>query len=100
MFIWGGEIIGDKMKEKINRIFNNDTGLIVIFIGLMWAILSVVRSNIKLLTDDAAVLMFMNAVWMLVLLFGTTALMAVFLHLKKHKERVYREDIENGERFK
>ncbi len=88
------------MKNKTNKMFSNDTGLIFIYIALMWAILTVVRNNIKLLTDDVSVLMFMNMVWALVLVFGTTALIVVFMHLKNHKERIYREDIENGERFK
>ena len=88
------------MKEKINKMFSNDSVLIFIYVALMWVILSVVRSNLKFLTDDSAVLMFMNGVWIVILSFGTLALMALFMHLKKHKERIYTEDIENGEKFK
>jgi cobalamin biosynthesis protein CobD/CbiB len=91
---------GEKLKEKINKMFSNDSVLIFIYIALMWIILSVVRSNLNLLTDDSAVLMFMNVVWIVILGFGTLALMALFMHLKKHKERIYTEDIENGEKFK
>jgi hypothetical protein len=91
---------GEKMNERINKIFSRDKMLIFIYIALMWIILTVVRNNIKLLTDDPSVLMFMNVVWALVLIFGSTALLVVFMHLKRHKERIYREDIENGERFK
>ncbi|SHJ89971.1 hypothetical protein SAMN02745751_03669 [Dethiosulfatibacter aminovorans DSM 17477] len=88
------------MKGKINKMFSSDSMLIFVFIGLMLSILTVVRGNIKLLTDDAAVIMFMNALWVLILGFGTMALLAVFMHLKNHKERIYTEDIENGEKFK
>ncbi len=88
------------MNKKTNSMFSNDKILIIIYIALMWAMLTVVRNNIKLLTDDVSVRMFMNMVWALVLLFGSTALIVVFMHLKKHKERIYREDIENGEKFK
>ena len=88
------------MKEKINKMFSNDSILIFIYIVLMWAILGVVRNNLKFLTEDTSVLMFMNAIWIIILGFGTMALVAVFLHLKNHKERIYTEDIENGERFK
>ncbi|SHJ55493.1 hypothetical protein SAMN02745751_02829 [Dethiosulfatibacter aminovorans DSM 17477] len=88
------------MKNKINRMFKNDMILIYVYIALMWTILTVVRNNIKLITNDLSVLMFMNVVWALVLVFGTTALMVVFIHLKKQKERIYSEDIKNGEAFK
>ena len=89
-----------KLKEKINKMFSNDSILIFIYIALMWMILAVVRNNLKFLTDDSAVLMFMNGVWIVILGFGTLALIALFMHLKKHKERIYTEDIENGEKFK
>jgi uncharacterized membrane protein len=88
------------LKEKINKMFSNDSVLIFIYIALMWTILAVVRNNLKFLTDDSAVLMFMNGVWIVILGFGTLALMAVFMHLKNHKERIYTEDIENGEKYK
>jgi anaerobic C4-dicarboxylate transporter len=91
---------GIKVKGKINKMFSNDSVLIFIYIALMWVILSVVRNNLKFLTDDTAVLMFMNVLWIVILGFGTLALIAVFMHLKNHKERIYTEDIENGERFK
>ena len=88
------------MKGKINKIFSSDSILIFSFITLMWIMLTIVRGNLKLLTDDAAVLMFMNALCVVILAFGTMALMAVFIHLRSHKERIYTEDIENGERYK
>lgn len=88
------------MKGKINKIFSSDSILIFAFIGLMWIMLTVARGNLELLTDDGSVLMFMNVLWVVILGFGTMALMAVFMHLKNHKERIYREDIENGEKFK
>jgi len=80
--------------------FNSDSILIFTYIALMWIMLTVIRGNLKLLTDDAAVLMFMNVLWLVILGFGTMALMAVFMHLKNHKDRIYTEDIENGEKFK
>lgn len=89
-----------KVKGKINKIFSSDSILIFAFIGLMWIMLTVARGNLELLTDDGSVLMFMNVLWVVILGFGTMALMAVFMHLKNHKERIYREDIENGEKFK
>ena len=88
------------MKEKVNKMFSNDSILIFVFTALMWAMLSVVRNNIKLLTEDVSVLMFINVLWIGILGFGTMALMAVFMHLKSHKERIYTEDIENGEKYK
>lgn len=88
------------MKERIDKMFNKDKVLIFGYIGLMLAILTIVRSNLKFLTDDSAVLLFMNGLWIVILGFGTMALMAVFMHLKNHKERIYTEDIENGEKYK
>lgn len=88
------------MKEKIDKMFNKDKILIFGYIALMLTILTIVRSNLKFLTDDPAVLMFMNGLWIVILGFGTIALVALFMHLKNHKERIYTEDIENGERFK
>ena len=88
------------MKEKINKMFIWDSALVIIFTALMWTILSIVRNNIGLMTEDISVKMFMNIVWMLVLIFGIVALEAVFIHLKNHKERIYKEDIENGEKCK
>jgi hypothetical protein len=88
------------VKERINIMFKKDKILIYIYIALMWAILTVVRNNLKFLTDDPGVMMFMNVLWIVILGFGTLALIAVFMHLKNHKERIYKEDIENGERFK
>jgi type VI protein secretion system component VasK len=80
--------------------FNSDSILIFTYIALMWIMLTVIRGNLKLLTDDAAVLMFMNVLWLVILGFGTMALMAVLMHPKNHKDRIYTEDIENGEKFK
>lgn len=88
------------MKEKIDKMFNKDKMLIFGFITLMFIILTIIRGNLKLLTDDSAVLMFMNGLWIVILGFGSIALIALFMHLKNHKERIYTEDIENGERFK
>lgn len=88
------------MKERIDKMFNKDEILIFGYIGLMLAILTIVRSNLKFLTDDPAVLLFMNGLWIVILGFGTMALMAVFMHLMNHKERIYTEDIENGEKYK
>lgn len=87
------------MAEKINKLYLRDVLLIFSYILFLWIILTVGRDNIKLLTDDALVLVFMNAVWFVVLGFGTMSLMVVFLHLKKHKYRIYEEDITNGEKF-
>ena len=88
------------MKGKIDKMFNQDKMLIFGYIALMLTILTFVRSNLKFLTDDPAVLMFMNGLWIVILGFGTIALVALFMHLKNQKERIYTEDIENGERFK
>jgi hypothetical protein len=88
------------MEERIDKMFLRDKTLIFAYVILLWAILTVVRNNIKLLTDDAAVLIFMNVVWIVVMGFGILALIAVFMHLKTYKERIYTEDIENGEKFK
>ncbi len=88
------------MKGKIDKMFNQDKMLIFGYIALMLTILTFVRSNLKFLTDDPAVLMFMNGLWIVILGFGTIALVALFMHLKNQKEIIYTEDIENGERFK
>lgn len=88
------------MDKKINKIYSGDSLLIFSFILLMWAILAIVRNNLKLVIDDSSALMFMNVLWVVILAFGSMALMAVFIHLRSHKERIYTEDIENGERYK
>lgn len=86
------------MEEKISKMFIGDSILVIIFTVLMWTTLTIVRNNIGLMTDEVTSKFFMNALWMLVLLFGTVALGAVFMHLKNHKQRIYKEDIENGEK--
>lgn len=88
------------MDKKINKIYFGDSFLIFSFLLLMCIMLTVIRGNLKLLTDDGSVLMFMNVLWIVILGFGTMALMALFMHLKNHKDRIYTEDIENGEKFK
>lgn len=88
------------MKSRINKMFLNDKILVYLYIALMWTILTIVSKNVNLLTENTSVLLFMKVVWVLVLLFGTTALLAVLMHLKKHKNRIYKEDIENGEKIK
>jgi len=85
------------VKEKIKKMFIWDSTLLIIFTVLMWTILFIVRNNIGLMIEDISVKMFMNIIWMLVLMFGTMALGTVFIHLKNHKERIYKEDIKNGE---
>lgn len=88
------------MKEKINSMFHKDSAIIYLYVALMWTILTIASNNIKLLTEDTLVLLFMKIVYALVALFGTTALLAVYMHLKKNKERIYEEDIRNGVKSK
>jgi len=84
------------MDQKVKNIFRRDTALIVVFTLLMWLVLSIVRSNIKNFANNLSEVFFMNTMWILVMLFGTVSLVAVYSHLKKHKTEIYKEDIKNG----
>jgi len=87
------------VKKRINRMFIWDTALVIIFAVFMWIMLSIVRNNIGLITEDILAIIFMNTLCIFVLIFGSISLVAVFMHLRTHKERIYQEDIEHGEKY-
>jgi hypothetical protein len=88
------------MNNKINKRYFGDVILMAIFLILMWAILLFVRSGIVEMSQDAMTQTFISAACFLALTFGTASLVAVWMHLTKHKNRIYKEDIMNGELMK
>ena len=84
------------MDQNAKNIFRKDTTIIIIFTLLMWIVLGVVRSNIKNFANNLSEVYFMNTIWFLVMMFGSVSLLAVYNHLKKHKNYIYKEDIKNG----
>lgn len=76
--------------------YRSDCLLIGVFLVLSWVVLLFVLFQVFTLTEDKATLGIATLSAAAVGAFSSGALLAVLSHLKRRKESLYREDLENG----
>ncbi|HWR44534.1 hypothetical protein [Sporomusa sp.] len=79
--------------EKIDKMYRNDTGLVVIFIIFVWLILGYVLVSVSSLAPNDLIRNVMLAAGVMAGIFMTTSLIAVLVHLKKNRVSVYRDEL-------
>lgn len=81
------------MKKKIQRLFISDCAAIVTAMIAIWAMIMFAMTSVRAIapTQVVATLIFASA--LLICLFATASLAAVFIHLKRNRESIYTEDI-------
>lgn len=82
-------------RKTINKLYRQDTGLIIAFILFVWVVLAFVLMNVLSLalaeiTRDVAL-----GAGIVAGIFVTSALVAVLVHLKKNCHALYSEELRN-----
>lgn len=80
----------------VDRMYRSDMALVGIFFVSMWAVLAYVLSQVWGIAPDGATRAIAVTTALLVGIFASGALVAVAIHLRKRKEQLYREDLENA----
>jgi len=83
----------DGNAAKVDRMYRQDTGLVVIFIVLVWLALGFVLISISSLASNDLVRDVTLGAGSLAGIFVTSALIAVLVHLKKNKAEIYKDEL-------
>ena len=89
----GKEIVAD--EKSIKAVFHKDCAALAVFVVGLWCVLLPVLMSVIGLTDDPiakGLLMAAAGVGGAAL---TWAIFAVFLHIRKNRDQIYKEELEN-----
>lgn len=89
-----GEVI-NKMnfdEEKIKKMYWKDTVLVLIFIAFAWLVVGFVLREVSSLAHTEFIRYVALAAGSAALIFVTSALIAVLVHLKKNRTAIYSEE--------
>ena len=75
------------------KMYRQDTGLVVIFIILVWLVLGFVLISISGLAPDDLIRNVILVTGSIAGIFVTSALIAVLVHLKKNQDSIYSEEL-------
>ena len=78
---------------KMNKMYRQDTGLIVVFIIFVWLVLGFVLINIRSLAPNDLIRDVTLAAGSMAGIFVTSSLIAVLVHLKKNRVGIYSEEL-------
>ncbi len=76
-----------------DKMYRQDTGLVVIFIVCVWLVLGFVLISISSLAPDELIRDVTLVVGSMAGIFVTSALIAVLVHLKKNRVGIYSEEL-------
>ena len=82
-------------EKSIKAVFQKDCMALVIFVVGMWSVILPVMLNVVGLTDDPLTKGLLFAAAGVGGVSLTLAIFAVFLHIRKNRDQIYREDLEN-----
>ncbi len=89
----GKEIVIDEKSMK--AVFHKDCAVLAVFVVGVWCVLLPVLMSVVGLTDDPIA----KGLLMAAAIVGgsalTLAIFAVFLHIRKNRNQIYREELEN-----
>lgn len=80
--------------SKINKMYRQDTGLVFIFIILIWLVLGFVLINVSSLAPSDLIRNVALASGTIAGIFVTSSLIAVLVHLKKNRIGLYTEELQ------
>jgi len=83
-------------SAKMNQLYRQDTGLVVIFIIFVWLVLGFVLISVSNLAPSALIRNVMLVAGSLAVIFVTGSLIAVLAHLKKNRAGIYSEELCQG----
>ena len=78
---------------KMDKLYRQDIGLIVIFILFVWLVLGFVLISISSLAPNDLIRDVTLGAGSLAGIFVTSSLIAVLVHLKKNRVGIYREEL-------
>lgn len=82
-------------EKSIKAVFRKDCMALVIFVVGMWCVILPVLLSVVGLTDDPLTKGFLFAAAVVGGVSLTLAIFAVFLHIRKNRDEIYREDLVN-----
>jgi len=80
-------------EAKMDKMYRQDTGLVLIFIVFVWLVLGFVLINISSLAPNILIRDVNLVVGLVAGIFVTSALIAVLVHLKKNRVGIYSEEL-------
>jgi hypothetical protein len=80
----------------MERMYRSDMALVGGFFSAMWVVLAYVLLQVWNIAPDGATRGIVVTTALLVGIFASGALLAVAIHLRKRREHLYREDLENA----
>ena len=80
------------INKKINLVFRKDIFLLLCALIIMWIVLFIIMYGVIALCDNNYLLTLVYIIWFIILFFGSTSIISVIIHLRKHKIRIYTED--------
>lgn len=81
------------LKKKIQRLFISDCAAIAISMVALWAMVTFTMTAVRVIAPSPMVEALIVSSALLICLFATASLAAVFAHVKKNREPIYTEDI-------
>jgi len=84
------------VEKKILRLFYTDVVAVLFFLVLAWLVMVYVLLDLIELSPDRAIQIVSTVLCLITGGFSSLALYVVIAHLKKHRDDIYREDIQNS----
>ena len=84
------------MERKIKRMFRQDKATVVFILIALWAVLIYVISQVMGIVPDRGTGILIAGIGIAAGSFATASCIAVLVHLKKNKTRLYTEEINSG----
>ncbi|GEM_PF-2679305 len=81
------------MKQKIQRLFISDCAAIAISMVAIWAMVIFAMTAVRVIAPSRMVEALIVSSALLICLFATASLAAVFVHVRRNREAIYTEDI-------
>jgi hypothetical protein len=82
-------------REKTKKMYWQDTGLVLTFLVFSWWVLGYVLMNVSRLAIYPEISDVAIAAGSIALIFVTSSLIAVLIHLRRNKDAVYHEELQH-----
>jgi len=80
-------------RSKMDKMYRQDTRLVVIFIIFVWLVLGFVLINVSSLAPNDLIRNVTLVAGSMAVIFVTSSLIAVLVHLKKNRVGIYSEEL-------
>lgn len=80
-------------RAKMDKMYRRDTGLVVVFIIFVWLVLGFVLISVSSLAPNDLIRNVILAAGAMAVIFVTSSLIAVLVHLKKNRVGIYNEEL-------